>query len=88
LNRAGVTLVAMTRIDELDLPARRPRMDDGGEQLMKAYLWSDGAGPPTTVRTGWRRFVERHSSARAVLFINSFEYNDSAEFERAAYSAA
>lgn len=50
---------------------------------MKAYLWSDGRRPPTTVRTGWRRFVERHSSARAVLFINSFEYNDRAEFERA-----
>ena len=29
LNRAGVTLVAITRIDELDLPARRPRVDDG-----------------------------------------------------------
>ena len=29
------------------------------------------------------RFVERHSSAHAVLFIDSFEYNDSAEFERA-----
>ena len=38
LNRAGVTLVAMTRIDELDLPARRPRMDDGrvvGQQTVE-----------------------------------------------------
>jgi len=34
----AVTLVAITRIDELDLPARRPRMDDGrvvGQQTVE-----------------------------------------------------
>src|SRR5262249_58758693 len=33
---------------------------DGGEQVMKAYLWSDGEPLPTTRRARWRRFAERH----------------------------
>jgi hypothetical protein len=32
----------------------------GGEQVMKAYLWSLDGPPATTTRAKWRSFVERH----------------------------
>src|SRR5262249_25065862 len=90
LNRAGVTLVAITRIDELDLPARRPRMDAAGSSGSKRRRTVDEnvsvvrwGGPPMTDRNGWRRVVAGPFSASAVLFINSFEYDDSSESERA-----
>src|SRR6266852_3212014 len=36
-----------------------PLADDGGGQVMKAYLWPvDGTSPPT-IPSRWRRFVER-----------------------------
>src|SRR5262249_36564174 len=37
------------------------RAADGGEKVMKAYVWPvDGTPPPTTTPSRWRRFVERH----------------------------
>src|SRR5262249_20835972 len=44
-------------------PRKRPfrHAANGGEQVMKAYVWPvDGTPPPTTTPSGWRRFVERH----------------------------
>src|SRR6516225_12236977 len=44
-----------------DCIRKRPfrRAADGGEQVMKAYVWPvDGTPPPTTTPSRWRRFVE------------------------------
>src|SRR5262249_23048637 len=44
-------------------PRKRPfrHAADGGEQVMKAYVWPvDGTPPPTATPSRWRRFVERH----------------------------
>ena len=73
LQQAGATIVVITHddryLDELDLPARKLRMDEGrfvgptfgGDRLMKPYpLSSDGITPPATIRSSWWRFVDRY----------------------------
>ena len=43
------------------------RAADGGEQVMKAYLWPvDGTPPPTTTPSRWRRFVELQATIEAI----------------------
>ena len=81
MKQAGLTVVVITHddryLDELELPARRIRMDEGricraafdGERLMVNYSEFLNDEPPPPKKRGWWRFVARHLPGLSVVLM-------------------